>query len=203
MPTGYTADIEKGISFNEYALTCARAFGALIMMRDEPANAQIPDKFEPSSYEVKHLAELKEELKRTKSLTTEQCDKESKEEFERERLNYTEGITKAAELLTKYNTMLEAVEEWTPPSDDHIELKKFMKSQIEDSIKFDCTVDFYTGSLKKLTRKTGEQWLKQKLNSLEENIVAYSRYASEELERTNNRNRWVRQLRESLKTEGK
>lgn len=27
MPTGYTAEVQKGISFDKYALGCARAFG--------------------------------------------------------------------------------------------------------------------------------------------------------------------------------
>ena len=37
MPTGYTDKIKDGITFKEYAMGCARAFGALITMRDNPA----------------------------------------------------------------------------------------------------------------------------------------------------------------------
>lgn len=36
MPTGYTADIKDGIDFKTYAMNCARAFGACVMLRDEP-----------------------------------------------------------------------------------------------------------------------------------------------------------------------
>ena len=38
MPTGYTLDLYNGkdITFEEFVLKCARAFGALIDMRDEP-----------------------------------------------------------------------------------------------------------------------------------------------------------------------
>ena len=45
MPTGYTADIQDGkiTTLREYALSCARAFGALIMMRDDPHDAPIAD----------------------------------------------------------------------------------------------------------------------------------------------------------------
>lgn len=38
MPTGYTDAIKDGISFNQFILSCARAFGALITMRDEPSS---------------------------------------------------------------------------------------------------------------------------------------------------------------------
>ena len=45
MPTGYTAGILEGETFEQYALQCAKAFGALVMMRDEPSDAPIPDQF--------------------------------------------------------------------------------------------------------------------------------------------------------------
>ena len=43
MPSYYTADIcnEKDISFQEFALKCARAFGAFVHMRDEPLNTTL------------------------------------------------------------------------------------------------------------------------------------------------------------------
>jgi len=44
MPTGYTAEIyegEKEVTFEKFALTCARAFGACITIRDEPMSASI------------------------------------------------------------------------------------------------------------------------------------------------------------------
>ena len=47
MPTGYTAPIKDGISFNDFMWGCARAFGALIMMRDDPPGTPIPERFEP------------------------------------------------------------------------------------------------------------------------------------------------------------
>lgn len=53
MPTAYTADIAKGITFKQYAMNCARAFGALIDLRDKPANCEIPDVVYPSDYHLK------------------------------------------------------------------------------------------------------------------------------------------------------
>ena len=61
MPTGYTATLmEKGQTFQEFIMGCARAFGALIEMRDSPNDAPIPDKFEPSDYHAKRLIESRE-----------------------------------------------------------------------------------------------------------------------------------------------
>lgn len=52
MPTGYTSPLYEGkeISFEQFALRCARNFGALVMMREEPLDTPIPEKFNPCEY---------------------------------------------------------------------------------------------------------------------------------------------------------
>jgi len=59
MPTGYTYPVVEGkiTEFSDFALSCARAFGALITMRDDPHDTPIPETFEPSDYNAKKLAE--------------------------------------------------------------------------------------------------------------------------------------------------
>ena len=47
MPTGYTCQIETGITFEQFALNCSRAFGALSNMRDDPSGTPIPNKIKP------------------------------------------------------------------------------------------------------------------------------------------------------------
>jgi hypothetical protein len=60
MPTGYTAKLYDGDQkFQDFAMECARAFGALIEMRDEPMNAKIPETFEPSEHHVNGLERAK------------------------------------------------------------------------------------------------------------------------------------------------
>ena len=51
MPTGYTCHIEDGTvtTLRQYALTCARAFGACASMRDEPLTVLPPSKVEPDT----------------------------------------------------------------------------------------------------------------------------------------------------------
>jgi hypothetical protein len=69
MPTGYTAPIADGMTFEQYALGCARAFGALVTMRDEPSDAPIPEKLEPDTYYQRSLEASQLELDRVMSLT--------------------------------------------------------------------------------------------------------------------------------------
>jgi len=62
MPTGYTNCIKDGVTFEQFVWKCARAMGALVMMRDEPSNAPIPVKFEPSNYYAEEVAKAKAKL---------------------------------------------------------------------------------------------------------------------------------------------
>jgi hypothetical protein len=51
MPTGYTDCVRSGevTEFADFAMKCARAFGACIEMRDEPSGTPIPEAFEPEA----------------------------------------------------------------------------------------------------------------------------------------------------------
>ena len=59
MPTGYTSKIADGIGFKDFALSCARAFGACIEMRDDPSDKPIPNEFKPNDYHKKRMAAAK------------------------------------------------------------------------------------------------------------------------------------------------
>lgn len=45
MPTGYTSIIDdnENVTFKEYALRCARGFGALMHLRDESLDKEITE----------------------------------------------------------------------------------------------------------------------------------------------------------------
>lgn len=62
MPTGYTVGIADGkiTTFEQYAMTCARAFGALVMMRDDPFDAPIPEEIKVADYYVTNAKEKSE-----------------------------------------------------------------------------------------------------------------------------------------------
>ena len=82
MPTGYTADLYDGkdVSFEDFTLNCARAFGALVSLRDEP-DAEIPDEFKVDEFYVKRFEKAKEELEKAKQITDEDFAAEAEETF--------------------------------------------------------------------------------------------------------------------------
>lgn len=134
MPTGYTWDIKDEITFEQFIMNCARAFGALVEMRDEPRDKKIPDELKPSDYHNKELS------------------------------------------------------------------KHQMVEQISISIEFDCDVSYYCDSGKPLT---GKEWVAKKIQQLTEDIDYHTKQHKEEIERVAGRNKWLRQLRNSIKEEEK
>ena len=101
--------------------------------------------------------------------------------------------------LAAYSAMLAQVDEWEPPSDEHNGLRDFMRSQIEDSIKFDNMVDYYE---KPTVRQTGVEWLEAQKSATLTDIGHHKAEYDKEVQRTEQRNEWVRLLRESLRKSG-
>jgi len=198
MPTGYTAKIKDGISFQQFAMSCARAFGACVMMRDESADKPIPEKFKPSiTYDKKELNEAYKELDRIDNLNVDEGEKEATIEFNKEVQRQDKAIKEDRILMNKYRDMLREVKQWQPPTPDHIEFKEFMISQIEDSIKHDGMEDYYIENpIKKLT---GEEWLARKRKNALRNIDYHTKEYKAEIKRTDQRNKWIKDLRDSLK----
>lgn len=196
MPTGYTDVIKDGITFQQFAMNCARAFGACVMMRDDPTDKPIPEKFEPSTWHKKELSKAYKELERINSLNAGEAKEEAFVEFVQEAQRQEEAITKDRKLVGQYKDMLYQVRQWQPLAADHIGLKDFMIQQIESSIKFDSMEDYY---IKHAPQKlTGEQWLAMKKQEAQRDIAYHTKENDAEIERTNSRNEWVRALRESL-----
>jgi hypothetical protein len=199
MPTGYTHDISKGISFREFILNCARAFGACIMMRDDPSDTPIPERFEPSDYHTKELKRVEKELAELKDVSDATANTLAKKEFEKETTDLERIIREKGDLRNKYEVMLSQVNAWIPPTTEHNGLHKFMRDQITESIKFDCETSYYLD--KKPILLSGEQWRAKRLKSLLSDLDYHKREHAEEVSRTESRNDWIKKLRESLPVE--
>jgi len=193
MPTGYTADIAKDITFNEFALTCARNFGALIMMRDEPLDAQIPDEFPPSDYHLKAAQEEKDKLCLLDAFTLEDATRQLRLEHEKSVQSNKKYNDDKIKLKAKYVAMLLKAKAWQPPTADHQGLKEFMIKQIEESIKWDCEPYNHTKPL-----KDPQTWLNEEKAYCIEQIAYHEQKYAEEVERSKGRSEWVKQLKKSL-----
>lgn len=196
MPTGYTAAIKDGISFEQFALNCARAFGALVMMRDDPHDAQIPDQFEPSTWHANQLVELNSRLASLQAMSNEEAEAAAL----REHLDSVESAQnssrESAELRSKYIAMLAQAHVWAPPTPDHEGMKTFMVQQIQDSIKWDCHAD--DDARPQHTLESGGTWRATQMANTAKSIEYHTRHNEDEIKRAAERTAWIKALRASL-----
>lgn len=194
MPTGYTADVVSGkiTDLRSFALLCARGMGALIMMRDAPWDAPIPERFEPSTHYRDELAKVQAELAELRALSPADWQAKADAEYAADCESRDAYFAEKAEGRERYDAMLKQVRAWKNPPEG---IKSFMIEQLERGRDFDCGDGDYW---KLVERKTGEEW---KVKREQELMRCAARYAEEwqkEQDRTEGRNAWIAQLRRSL-----
>jgi len=108
--------------------------------------------------------------------------------------SHKESEAKRLELLTRYQNMLHQVINWLPPSQDHFNFKKFMIEQLESSIEWDCS-----HSYEREKELTPEEWYKIQYDQLTWSMNYHLEEHKKDVERTRGRNKWLKELRESLK----
>lgn len=193
MPTGYTAAIVDGkiTEFPDFALSCARAFGALIMMRDDPADAPIPEEFKPSDYSEKRLAESRARLAEIQAMTVEQVETAAQSAYDEVLASHNKYEAQEELAEQRLEAMLEKVTAWSPPTAEHVGLKDFMIEQINVSRRG-------TYRSKPPEQMTGADWQRAQIETLHKDIAYHAGEQAKEIERARGRTEWVKVLRASL-----
>lgn len=198
MPTAYTSFVadNENFTFPEFAMLCAREFGALASMRDEPLDAPVPERFEPDDSYRKRYEAAKAEYDAfvANPPTREEVSKEYDEYVASQKEQYAKAIADKREKRRRYNRMLTKVLNWVPPTPEHQALRRFMIQQLQESIDFDCTE--YDLALPSKTAYIAHRTDGELMSICVEN---YSLKWRKELRINQERNQWLQALRESLK----
>lgn len=193
MPTGYTEDVGEGriTTLREFAMICARAFGACITMRDDSMDAQIPERFEPElGYYKDRLEEAQSLLSELDTISDAEAEIRAEAEFKENLADHEEYQARLNLQNQRYQTMLESVREWRTEAEG---IRDFMIQQLDISIH-----DYRSEPPIQLS---GPEWLKKKRLSALRDIARYEKQIAEEIHRTEMRNLWLAALRRSLPVE--
>lgn len=198
MPTAYSNLIQEGATFQEYALACARNFGALVEMRDDPMDAPIPDSFPVSSYGQECLARALEEKEKYDFYTNEDWIAQF-QEYKKKQFEYAEKtILQKLETREKYEKMLEKVRKYVPPTEDHVNYAQFLESQIVESIEWDCRMDYYEDLILELKFQHWREYKEEMIEGNLGDIERAEKYLEGDKDRGEDRSDWIRQLKESV-----
>lgn len=198
MPTGYTHNVGEGklTEFPAFAMQCARAFGAMISMRDDPADAPIPDSFEASDYYGDRIVERQAELDRLRTMSPAEIAAAAAEALEDARATHEGYIAERRQTRARYEAMLAKVLEWEPPTPDHIGLKDFMSDQLRQSIDFDCSEKYLTPPHP--AEYTPAKWHERAAAEAARSLAYSISSQADERRRAEERTAWVKALRASL-----
>lgn len=194
MPTGYTYKVVNGemADFSEFALNCARAFGALITMRDDPADAPIPEEIKPEcSYNEKRLAESKARLAELNAMTPDEMLSACEHAYATALASHDKYEADAAEEDRRLDAMLEKVDAWTPPTANHVEMKKFMIDQLTISKR-----GSYRSPMPEMLSPS--EWHEAEVKKAMKDVSYHAGEVATEIERAKGRTEWIRALRSSL-----
>ena len=197
MPTGYTADLTEKTPLTDVVLRCARGMGALILMRDDPMDAPIKD-FEPSDYHLKALENARSALAAAKEMSAKQAFDAIAKHNANALANQECLRNQSSDTGAKYLRMLALVEAWAPPTPDHVGLKRFMTEQLTSSLEHDCHDEDFAERCYPTFDGTPNDWIVSQMNKAMHDINYHSQNWEEEVQRTNARNKWVRDLKASL-----
>ena len=194
MPTGYTEELyKKEIPFEQFVMTCARACGPCISMRDMSLSAKIPAKFEPDVYHKNESEKAKETIERLSAMTTEECEAAAEKEYKASKAMHEKAKIEREELRDRLMAMRTKVADWKPPSKHHEELKKFMISQLDDAIKHDASPWTHEA-----VKRTAAAWRSENLADARSEQKYHANEYKKEVDGVAFANRWLAELRESL-----
>ena len=202
MPTGYTdllynEETGKKATLKDFVLRCAHGFLGEMYDRslDTPIELELPP---DGGYHTERLAEAYKDKTEFESLTKVQVERRANADYRKERKDLFETIKRRDALRKRYEGMLAKVREWEPPTEEHEGLKNYMVEQLEGSIEHDCDVSYFQERLEELVMPTPEQFKQRKLDRFDSDIKYYEEQVIKEIERTRQRNAWVKALFESL-----
>lgn len=195
MPTGYTAGVQEGTvtEFKDFATTVSRAFGARIMERDNSWDAP----YEPrqlEGYYVESFSKAVDKLNElVKVMPEEWADRFEASQQETDKSVEDQNAKRVAE-KERYEAMLNKVQLWKPPTDEHVKFKEFMVKQLEESIEFDCKE--YTPW--EPAEKTVNEYRAAEIASARKNIESYSEQINKQADTVIGNNEWMYQLFRSI-----
>lgn len=201
MPTGYTAPVQKGevTDLADFALTVARGWGALIMLRDSDQSLEATKRLiaegaylQHSDYHERELASARARLDELEAMTDEEALAAARAEADRVAASNREYEERAATERARYEAMLLKVEAWEPPTAEHVTFKEYMLAQLRESINFDCR------PFSLPIPEVSADWRDREIDRQRERIERAEKEMVAERERNAARQEWVEALLASL-----
>lgn len=194
MPNGYTAGIYEGDdSFKNYVTRVAKDFGAYYHQRDDGLDEPLKPLGDDSLlYHQRELDKAQTKYDDFTALDVNAQRKVWQEALKDVREANEKSNQEGIELASRYGELLAQTIAWTVPP-ELVNLKDKMRKYLEDSIDFDCNVNY------NLPEPDFDKWLREHLRSLEWGIEYHSKEVEREKKCIAEQREWHNLLMDALK----
>ena len=200
MPNGYTAAIYDGqpVSVRDYLMGVGRGMGFAIMQRDDSHDEPVHHVEPHTDYHDSELAKARTLLAEVDTMTTEQAAKRARSEHEEALRDWTETRERRRSLRARYEEMITEVEAWEPDP-LVVGVKEAAAKYLRESMDFDCgdpkdDMRWYPYP----TLLSGPEWINAKRAEATRDIEYHEAQRCEEIDRANERNRYIAAFLSSL-----
>ena len=199
MPTGLTSRIYEGedTSLRCFALTCVRQLGYGYYASNYGESALPLDKapdIKPSNYHKEELEKANKKLEDFMNLQKDPDALRKKYEEYLKQINEDkeESRKHKEEIKENYLSVLDKVEKWDAPSEFN-SLVELMKDQLNDCIKYDCTIYDYDKKEQSI-----EEWAESEISSIKWEIEYHKKEYEAEVKHAKKCNEYIHKLYEEL-----
>ena len=200
--TGYTYPVLEGkvTEFEDYAKKCMRAF--LMYRRDDPMDAP-HEPMTVGSYYPEKVKELKNVIVEITDMSDEELLAQRESRLKKEIKNCKEAIKKKKKELIRLETMLEKVNEFEPPTEEHFGIAKFMREQLESTIESNSTT-YYEKAIAEFKKDleavvSADEYRQELLDDKKEDLERSQKRLDEEIARCKATNEWCDVFFEAIK----
>lgn len=188
---GFCVESGRVTDFPTFALRCAREFTPTIHQGSE-LDHEPPRLREETARCERNLAESEIHLAKLEAMSAAEAEKQSSAAHDEACRRHEEDRREREERSFRLAVMMKAVNEWDPPTLDHVPLKGFMIGQLAKEMPSDFTFE-------PPQRQGGEQWLRDRKKSYS-SLVAHERKALIRQRKTLDpeANQWITLLYKSL-----
>lgn len=197
MKTGYTDAISKGdTSAKNFIMRCARGFGALAFMRDEPLDALIPETIPEETYYIECYERECKRLEELKAMTPEDIHREAQKEYEDNKLKWEKTVENDLAENAKYDEMIKKVEAWD--CSINLDLQP-LKDYALDQLRI-CKTDpeWAKRHLEDIEPQSDEDWYRYEMESCLRDISHFRDKIEKDKKWNADCNKWLSDLRKSL-----
>jgi len=200
MPTGYTGEVLKGETFQQFAEHTTSALSYVARSMQENGTDELPDPKKAGRYHKRELKKAEKRLTSVIKMSFNRAAKKAKKECQDRKDSLTRALAEVAINGHKLSEMQKQVEAYEPPATDrHKAHKAYMLDQLKITREHDANPAYYVEELAGLKPLTARAWKKQAVQEAREEVARHREELAKEKERVAEDVEFISQVRAAAK----